>query len=504
MPDHSAHEHSTHEGHHASPAAAPHEAHPASGHQGHKVHPSTPAASHAAHSAHGAPGAHAMPEAHNKHAGHDPEAFRRLFWLSFALTLPTIAFSPMVQEWLGYSLSAVPGSRLVSPVLGTVVFLYGGRVFLAGGWSELRWRQPGMMLLISLAIAVAFLSSVATEVGLLHLDFWWELAALVTVMLLGHWQEMRALGLTRGALAALAELIPDEADLVDGDEVRSVPVSALQAGDLVLVRPGARVPADGMVEEGQADFDESMLTGESRAVLRAPGDRVAAGTVALGSAVRVRVRAVGEGTALAGIQRLVAEAQASRSRAQAIADRAAAWLFYIAVGVGLATLVIWSLLGDPEEAITRMVTVLVIACPHALGLAIPLVIAISTEVSARNGILVKDRLALERMRDIDIVLFDKTGTLTEGRPAVTGIWSADGDEHTVLRLAGAVEAASEHPLAMAIVARARDAGALPRATDFSADAGRGVRGRVDGALVEVGGPRRLRESGADTTVLPAA
>ncbi|PKN82034.1 MAG: copper-translocating P-type ATPase [Chloroflexi bacterium HGW-Chloroflexi-9] len=453
--------------------------------------------SHGEHEGHGRRGSHDAHAGHDKHAGHDPEAFRRLFWLSLVLTVPTVAFSEMVQHWLGYSLAAVPGHALVSPVLGSVVFLYGGRVFLKGGWDEVRLRQPGMMLLISLAITVAFASSVAYEFGWVDLDFWWELAALVTVMLLGHWQEMRALGLTRGALAALAELLPDEAELVDGDETRIVPISDLQAGDVVLVRPGARVPADGTVESGQADFDESMLTGESRPVLREQGDRVAAATVALGSAVRVRVDAVGDDTALAGIQRLVAQAQQSRSRAQAIADRAAALLFYVAIGAGLVTFVVWALIGEVDEAIARTVTVLVIACPHALGLAIPLVIAISTEVSARNGILVKDRLALERTRQLDIVLFDKTGTLTLGRPRVTGLWAADGDEAAMLRLAGSVEAESEHPLARAIVERARAQLTIAPVSSFTADPGRGVRGVVDGVDVEVVGPRRLRERGIE-------
>jgi len=407
----------------------------------------------------------------------------------------------MVQHWFGYSLNWVPGHSLVSPVLGSVVFAYGGRVFLKGGWDEIRLRQPGMMLLISLAIVVAFLSSLAHEFGLVDLDFWWELAALVTVMLLGHWQEMRALGLTRGALAALAELLPDEAELVDGDDTRVVPASSLRQGDIVLVRPGTRVPADGSVETGQADFDESMLTGESRPVLRQQGDRVAAGTVALGSAVRVRVDAIGDETALAGIQRLVAQAQQSRSRAQAIADRAAALLFWIAIAAGFTTFVVWSLLGETDEAIARTVTVLVIACPHALGLAIPLVIAISTEVSAGNGILVKDRLALERTRQLDVVLFDKTGTLTLGRPRVTGLWAADGDETELLRLAGSVESESEHPLARAVVERAREDVVLSAVSSFIADPGRGVRGVIDGVDVEVVGPRRLRERGLD---LPAA
>lgn len=431
---------------------------------------------------------------HDKHAGHDPEAFRRLFWLSLVLTVPTVAFSQMVQDWFGYSLDAVPGNAFVAPVLGTIIFIYGGRVFLKGGWDELRDRAPGMMLLISLAISVAFVASVASEFGLLDLDFWWELAALVTVMLLGHWQEMRALGQTRGALAALAELLPDNAELVDGDSTRTVPITELRKGDVVLVRPGARVPADGTVATGRAEFDESMLTGESRPVVRSENERVAAGTVALGSSVRVRVDAVGDDTALAGIQRMVEQAQRSRSRAQTLADRAAAALFYVAIASGVTTFIVWVILGEVDEAIARVVTVLVIACPHALGLAIPLVLAISTEVAARNGILVKDRLALERARSLDVVLFDKTGTLTVGQPQVTGLWAADGDGESLLYFAGSVEAESEHPLGRAITARAREQASLGEATGFTADPGRGVRGMVDGELVEVAGPRRLRES----------
>lgn len=434
---------------------------------------------------------------HDKHEGHDPEVFRRRFWLSLLLTIPVVVFSEMIQDWFGYSTASIPGDQFVAPILGTFVFIYGGHVFLVGAWREVRDRQPGMMLLISLAITVAFLASLATEAGWLDLDFWWELAALVTVMLLGHWLEMRALGMTRGALAALADLIPDDAERVTDDGTERVPVAALTIGDVVLVRPGGRVPADGAVASGQADFDESMLTGESRPVLRAEGERVAAGTVALGSAVRVRIDAVGEGTTLAGIQRLVAQAQQSQSRAQAIADRAAVVLFYVALAAGAATIATWLLLGEGDQAIARTVTVLVIACPHALGLAIPLVIAISTEVSARNGILVKDRLALERTRLLDVVLFDKTGTLTVGRPQVTGVWAADGDEDGLLRLAGSVEAESEHPLARAIVNRARERVTLEPVIGFAADAGRGVRGVIAGDTVEVAGPRRLRETGLD-------
>jgi Cu2+-exporting ATPase len=453
------------------------------------------------HPGHGAANAHAC---HDKHAGHDPEVFRRRFWLSLILTVPVVLFSEMVQDWFGYSLDGVPGHDLVAPVLGTFVFVYGGHVFLLGGWREVQDRQPGMMLLISLAITVAFLASLLTTLGLLDLEFWWELAALVTVMLLGHWQEMAALGRTRGALAALADLIPDDAErIVDGTTER-IAVADLALGDLVLVRPGSRVPADGTIEEGQAEFDESMLTGESRPVPRSAGERVAAGTVALGSSVRVRVVAVGEGTALAGIQRMVEEAQSSRSRSQALADRAAAALFYIAVSVGALTFAAWSIAGDVNEAIERTVTVLVIACPHALGLAIPLVIAISTEVAAKNGILVKDRLALERMRTVDAVLFDKTGTLTQGRHAVRGTWTPDGGDDAMLRLAAAAESDSEHPLARAIVATAREHGDLPAATKFQAIAGKGVSAQVDGRTVEVGGPRLLAGRGLDESVIDPA
>jgi Cu2+-exporting ATPase len=444
--------------------------------------------------AHGAPGAH---DGHDKHAGHSPEMFKQRFWLTLALTIPVLLFSEMIQDWLGFSLPEFPGDSWVPPVLGTIVFVYGGGVFLKGAYDELRARRPGMMLLISLAITVAFVASAASLVGLIEIELWWELSTLVAVMLLGHWQEMRAIGQARGALAALAELLPDEAERVTESGLETVPLSALSPGDLVLVRPGARIPADGRIAEGRAELDESMVTGESRLVVREEGDRVVAGTVVAGSSVRVRVEAVGEETALAGIQRLVAAAQQSRSRAQVLADRFAAALFYVAVAVGGLTFVAWAAIaGEPDSAVERTVTVLVIACPHALGLAIPLVIAISTSLSARNGILVKDRLALERMRTVDTVLFDKTGTLTLGRHTVTGVVSVNGDEDAVLALAAAAEADSEHPVARAIVAAA-DGRERPRAQNFRAIAGRGVEATVDGARVAVGGPALLRERGVE-------
>jgi P-type Cu2+ transporter len=430
---------------------------------------------------------------HADHAGHGDHAarFRDRFWLSLVLTVPVVAYSEMVQEWLGFTPPRFPGSDWVAPLLGTVVFLYGGWPFLQGGLAEARARQPGMMLLISLAIVVGFAASAGSALGLFDLEFWWELALLIVIMLLGHWLEMRALGQASGALDALAALLPDQAERVTGDRVETVAVADLAVGDLVLVRPGGRVPADGQVAEGDAELDESMMTGESRPVAKGPGDRVVAGTVVTDSAVRVRVEAVGEATALAGIRRLVEQAQASGSRAQALADRAAGLLFWFAVGAGLVTAALWLAFGRPDQAVERTVTVLVIACPHALGLAIPLVIAISTALAARNGILVTDRLALERMRTVDAVLFDKTGTLTEGRPRVTGVATTDLDPAAVLRLAGAVEADSEHPLARAIVAAASEHGQPPRATGFRALTGRGVQASVDGSAVAVGGPALL-------------
>ena len=431
---------------------------------------------------------------HDKHAGHDPEVFRRKFWLSLALTVPVVLTSEMVMDWLGYELAGVAWA---GPTLGTFVYLYGGQPFLQGARSEVRDRAPGMMLLIAMAITVAWGASLASTLGWVDLEFWWELAALVTIMLLGHWQEMKAIGQAQGALAALAALLPDDAELVHGDDIQRVPVSELTVGDLVLVRPGSRIPADGQIEEGDAELDESMITGESRPVSKSVGDRVVAGTVSTDAALRVRVTAVGEDTALAGIQRLVSDAQASRSRAQVLADRFAAMLFYVATTSALLTFVIWGALGQWDMAVTAAVTVLVIACPHALGLAIPLVISISTAMSAKAGILVKDRLALERMRTIDTVLFDKTGTLTLGNHAVTGVATVAGhDRDDVLSIAAAVEANSEHPLAKAIVAAAAGSPAR-RATEFRSLTGKGVEAVVAGTPYAVGGPALLRDRGWD-------
>jgi Cu2+-exporting ATPase len=438
------------------------------------------------------PNAHAS---HDRHAGHSVATFRDKFWLSFALTIPVVFWSSDVQHWLGYRAPSFPGSNLIPPMLGTVVFVYGGLVFIRGAWRELADHRPGMMTLISLAITVAFGTSLAATFGLFEIEVWWELASLITIMILGHWLEMRAISQARGALNALAALLPDTAERVSGPEIQAVPLSELRAGDLVLVRPGTRVPADGTVVEGAAEVDESMITGESRTVSKGPGVAVIAGTVASSGSLRVRVTAVGEQTALSGIMRLVASAQASGSRTQALADRAAAILFYVAVASGAITLTYWWFSGDKEHALIRTATVLIIACPHALGLAIPLVIAISTSLGAQNGLLVKDRLALERARNLDIVIFDKTGTLTRGSPAVSGIVAAHGsNEGDLLAHAAAVEANSEHPLAKAIVAEAKRRN-LPKlqAADFEALPGRGAKARVNGKGIAIGGPRLLTE-----------
>src|SRR5712664_248023 len=433
---------------------------------------------------------------HERHAGHSVAMFRDKFWLSFALTIPAVFWSTDVQHWLGYTAPSFPGSKFIPAILGTVVFLYGGLVFIRGAWGELAERKPGMMTLISLAITVAFGTSLAATFGLFEIEVWWELASLITIMVLGHWLEMRAISQARGALNALAALLPDAAERVSGAETETVPISELQVGDVVLVRPGTRVPADGTVVEGTADVDESMITGESRTVSQGPGAAVIAGTVASGGSLRVRVTAVGEQTALSGIMRLVAAAQASGSRTQALADRAAAILFYVAVASGAITLTYWWLSGDKEHALIRTATVLIIACPHALGLAIPLVIAISTSLGAQNGLLLKDRLALERARNLDMVIFDKTGTLTRGSPAVSGVAAAPGTtEDDLIARAAAVESNSEHPLAKAIVAAAKRRSATQlSATNFEALPGRGAEALVEGKSVAVGGPRLLTEA----------
>ena len=405
----------------------------------------------------------------------------------------------MFAMLIGYSVPSWAG--WVAGGLGTVMYFWGGKPFLTGGWEELKSRQPGMMLLIALGITVAFLASWAATLGLVNhqLEFWWELALLVVIMLLGHWIEMRSLAQTSSALDSLAALLPEEAERIEGEDVVTVDPSELEVGNIVIVRPGGSVPADGTIVEGHAEMDESMITGESRSISRAEGDSVTAGTVATDSGLHVEITAIGEDTALAGINRLVSDAQDSSTRAQRIADRAAALLFWFALGAALITATVWSIFGSPADAVERTITVLVIACPHALGLAIPLVVSIATERAARNGVLIKDRLALESMRDVDVVLFDKTGTLTKGEPTVTDIESVvDLDSDRVLALAAAAEADSEHPLGRAIVKAAKDKGLrFSTSSDSSSSPAVGISATVDGQNVRVGGPRLLEESGRE-------
>jgi Cu2+-exporting ATPase len=479
---------STHHDHH-------HETHV--NHETHETH------DHAVHDqahAHGGGHEHA---AHDHGGGHDHSHhnanFRALFWISLALTIPTLVFSTGLQEILGLPGPRFPGSEYVSAAFGIAVFVIGGRVFLTGAIGELRSRTPGMMTLISLALVVAFGYSLAVLLGFPGMDFWWELATLVTIMLLGHWIEMRAISGARDALGELAKLLPDEAEMVHGDHHMVVPLSKLSVGDLVIVRPGARVPVDGEVVDGESEVDESLLTGESAPVAATVGSNVVAGSVNGSGSLTVRVTKLGDDTALAGIGRLVAEAQASRSGAQLLADRAAGILFYVALGTAALTLIAWFFLkpDDPAFIVERVVTVLVIACPHALGLAIPLVIALSTGIGARRGILVRDRAALEDARNVDVVLFDKTGTLTSGRQGLVSVTAAPGvDEAEALGLAAAVESKSEHPIARAIVTAAQDRGIkVPRSAKFASIAGRGASATVGGRDLRVGSSRVVSEAG---------
>ena len=462
------------------------------------------------HGGHGDHGAHMEHDAHDgghvhsghdAHAGHSPGMFRDKFWLSLALTLPVVFWSEHVQMLLGYEAPSFPGSRWIGPVLGTVIFFYGGWVFIKGAVDELRARLPGMMTLIALAITVAFLFSWIVEVGWLEADpLWWELATLVTIMLLGHWIEMRSVSQAQGALQELAKLLPDTAVRIGDSGEEEVPVSELRSGDVVLVRPGASVPADGIVQSGSSELNEAMITGESRPVKKAEGDAVIAGTINGAGALYVEVTGTGDDTKLSGIMRLVAEAQHSKSRAQHLADRAAQLLTGVALLAGVLTLVVWQLLGAPIDfSIVRVVTVLVIACPHALGLAVPLVVAISTTLGARGGLLVRDRRGLEEARNLDVVIFDKTGTLTLGEHRVVAMAVADGlSEDEALRIAAAVERDSEHPIARAIVQSALDRSIeIPPATQFRAVPGKGVAATVDGTEYRVGGPALVRDGGAD-------
>ncbi|NIC01001.1 heavy metal translocating P-type ATPase [Halobacterium sp. R2-5] len=428
------------------------------------------------------------------HEGHE-QMFRRRFFVSTLLSIPVLLYSETLQEWLGFSVPAFPGSEWINPVFAVIVFAYGGVPFLRMAAPELKDRAPGMMTLISMAITVAFVYSLASVVFPTQSAFFWELVTLIDIMLLGHWIEMRSVRRASSAVDELAKLMPDTAErITDDGETEEVPVSELSEGDLVLVRPGASVPADGVVEEGDSNVNESMITGESKPVSKDPGDEVIGGAINGDGSLRVRVGATGEETTLAGIMRLVEEAQQSKSQTQVLADRAAGWLFYVALGAAVLTAIAWTLaVSFNATVIERVVTVLVIACPHALGLAIPLVVAINTSLAARNGMLVRDRIAMEEARNLDAIIFDKTGTLTEGEHGVVDMATVDGvDEDDALALAAAVESDSEHMIARAIreAAGERDLSA-PDASGFEAIKGRGVRANVDGDEVYVGGPNLL-------------
>lgn len=442
---------------------------------------------------------------HDQHAGHSPAMFRDRFWLSLALTVPVVIWSTHIQELLGYRAPVFPGSDWIGPVLATVVFFYGGLVFLQGAWRELRDRLPGMMTLISLAIMVAFLFSWIVRLDLIEAGaLWWELATLVTIMLLGHWIEMRSINQAEGALNELAKLLPDTATRVTDEGEETVPVSALENGDLVLVRPGESVPADGVVRRGESDINEAMITGESRPVKKREGDEVIAATINGEGSLRVEVTGTGDKTRLSGIMRLVGDAQKSKSRAQHLADRAARLLTYVAVAAAILTIVAWQSLGSTIDfSVMRMVTVLVIACPHALGLAVPLVVAISTTLGARNGLLVRDRRGLEEARNLDTVIFDKTGTLTLGEFRVVAMSVAEGlTEDEALRIASGIESESEHPIARGIVQTAEDKGIdVPAPDGFRAITGKGVAATIDGTEYHMGGPALLRAE--DVEVPPA-
>ena len=446
-----------------------------------------------------------MRHAHDVHAGHSPTMFRDRFWLSVALTIPAVFWSEHIQMLLGYRAPAVPGASWIPAIFGTLVFLYGGRAFLQGAWRELRDRLPGMMTLISLAISVAFVFSWVVQLGLIAADaLWWELATLVTIMLLGHWIEMRSIQRAQGALAELAKLLPDTATRVRDGTEEQIPVGALRAGDVVLVRPGESVPADGVVRQGESDLNEAMITGESRPVKKRPGDEVIAGTINGAGSLRVEVTGAGGDTKLSRIMRLVADAQRSKSRAQHLADRAAQMLTGVAIAAALLTMVVWQLLGAPIDfSVVRVVTVLVIACPHALGLAVPLVVAISTTLGARAGLLVRDRRGLEEARNLDTVIFDKTGTLTLGEFRVVELSVAEGiSKNDALRVAAAVEAESEHPIARGIVLTAKERKvSIPAASGFRALPGKGVAATVERAEYHLGGPALLRDENA--SVAPA-
>ena len=431
---------------------------------------------------------------HTDHTGHE-EMFRKRFWVSLLLTIPVLLYSEIIQQFFGFTMPAFPGSQWITPLFSIIVFAYGGIPFLQMALPELHNRQPGMMMLISLAISVSMIYSLATLVLPGQMPFFWELVTLIDIMLLGHWLEMRSVRQASGALNELAKLMPDTAERIYPDgQVETVAAINLQKNDLLLVRPGASVPADGQVEEGESDVNEAMITGESRPVKKTPGTKIIAGTINGDSSLRIRVTAIGDETTLAGIMRLVREAQQSKSPTQLLADKAAGWLFYIALSVAAITAAAWIIAtGFNVDVIARVATVLVIACPHALGLAIPLVVAITTAMGAQNGILFRDRLAMEGARNINTIIFDKTGTLTRGEFGVVGMeTSPDWEENKVLALAAAIEGDSEHTISRAIRKSAEERSVeMPSVSAFEAIKGRGVHAKWGEKDVYIGGPRLL-------------
>jgi Cu2+-exporting ATPase len=486
-------QHSNHEHHHTHDSTSQHHNHTTHHHDTEKA--PADASIHGGHNGHGGSEEHAEhSKAHADHSGHE-QLFRRKFWVSLILSIPVLIFSEGLATLLGFAPPSFPGSQSIAPVFSVVIFIYGGLPFLQMAIPELRNRQPGMMTLISLAISVAFIYSVATLFLPGQMDFFWELVTLIDIMLLGHWIEMRSVRQASGALDSLAKLMPDTAErLNENGETETVPVSELHTGDRILVRPGASIPADGEVIEGESDVNEALITGESKPVNKTPGSSVIGGAINGDGSLRVRVTAIGDQTALAGIMRLVEQAQLSKSRTQILADRAAGWLFYIALGTAAITAAAWIIAtGFNIGVIERVATVLVIACPHALGLAIPLVVAITTSIGAGNGILVRDRLALERMRLVNTVIFDKTGTLTEGQFGVVGIEVVEGQtEEKALALAAAVEGDSEHTIAQGIRASAEKRNlTIPEVSGFEAIKGKGALAHTREHVLYVGGPRLL-------------
>ncbi len=435
---------------------------------------------------------------HGHHSKHSTEEFRSRFFVSLLLTIPVLYYSHHIQLWLNFSPPHFPGDKYIPFLLGTFIYFYGGKVFLLGAWEELKGRNPGMMTLITMAISVAFGYSLAVTMGMPGDELYWELATLVTIMLLGHWLELQAIQRASGALQELAELLPDKATRIINGGTEDVPVSALAADDKILIRPGGQVPSDGIVIEGASYVNESMLTGESTPVHKGQGDWVFAGTVIEDGSLRVRIEKAGKDTTLAGIMRLVEQAQASRSHTQVLADRAAFWLVLVAFVAAGMTAIAWSAAkADSSFILERVVTVLIISCPHALGLAIPLVTAISTTLSAKNGLLAKDRLALEEARLVNCVVFDKTGTLTKGEQTIVAIHTAEESEGSeLLRLAAAAEADSEHMIASGILKAAEERElTIPKAASFSALPGKGIEANIEDKKVFVGGPNLIQHLG---------